>query len=57
MLSIVTGPASKLLGAIILLAGITSLLRGSYKIAVACFVAFLLILFLPTLIAHINSGN
>ncbi len=57
MLAIVKGPASKLLGAVILLIGIASLLRGSYKVAVACFVAFLLILFLPGLIAHINPGN
>jgi type IV secretory pathway VirB2 component (pilin) len=50
MINILKGPIAKVLTAIILLAGVASLLRGRYKIALSCGVAFVVLLFLPLVV-------
>lgn len=56
-LTILKGPIAKLLGAVILLAGVASLLRGRHKIAISCAVAFVMLLFLPMLLDKVATGN
>lgn len=47
------GPVAKLLGAVILLAGVASLLRGRHKMAICCGIAFVMLLFLPILLGRL----
>jgi type IV secretory pathway VirB2 component (pilin) len=53
MLAIIQGPVLKVLAAVVLLVGVAGLLRGRHKVALACGVAFLLLLFLPILLEHV----
>lgn len=53
VLDIVQGPVLKMLAAVVLLVGIAGLLRGRYKLALSCAMAFLLILFLPILLGKV----
>ncbi len=54
---ILKGPIAKLLGAVILLTGVASLLRGRHKLAISCAVAFVMLLFLPILLEKVATGN
>lgn len=51
------GPIAKLLGAVILLTGVASLLRGRHKLAMSCAVAFVMLLFLPILLDKVAIGG
>ena len=53
IITILKGPVSKLLAAIILLAGVAGLLRGRHKIALSCGVAFVVLLFLPIILQQV----
>ena len=55
MVQIFQGPISKILAAIVLLAGVGGLLRGRHKIAISCAAAFILILFLPILLQQVGG--
>ncbi|MBI4309630.1 MAG: hypothetical protein HY591_04795 [Candidatus Omnitrophica bacterium] len=57
MIDILKGPIAKVLGAVILLAGVASLLRGRHKLAVSCGLAFIVLLFLPILLQQVANGN
>ncbi len=50
MIDILTGPVSRILAAFILVTGVFNLIRGRQDIAVACALAFAILIFLPTLI-------
>ena len=54
---ILKGPIAKLLGAVILLTGVASLLRGRHKLAISCAIAFVMLLFLPLLLAKVAQGG
>ncbi len=56
-IEICQGPVAKILAAFVLLAGIASLLRGRYKIAVSCGIGFIFLLFLPILIAMVGGTH
>ena len=53
MIEILKGPIVKILGALILLAGVASLLRGRHKLAISCGAAFIILLFLPFLLEQL----
>lgn len=55
LIEIMKGPVAKLLGVVILLVGISSLLRGRHKIAISCAAAFLVLLFLPFLMEQLGD--
>ena len=57
MIDILKGPIAKILGAVILLAGVASLLRGRHKLAISCALAFIVLLFLPILLQQVAGGN
>ena len=54
MLTILKGPITKLLAALILLAGVGGLLRGRHQLAISCGVAFIILLFLPVLLEQMR---
>ena len=56
MIQILQGPVTKLLAAIILLAGVAGLLRGRHKIALSCGIAFVVLLFLPMILRQVSPG-
>ncbi len=55
-INILKGPIAKILGAVILLTGVASLLRGRHKLALSCAVAFIMLLFLPMLLTKVATG-
>ncbi len=57
MVDILKGPIVKILGALILLAGVASLLRGRHKTALSCAVAFVILLFLPFLLEQLAGAH
>lgn len=50
IINILTGPVSKILGAILLIGGVIALLNGKQGIAVACGFGFLILIFVPKII-------
>lgn len=50
LITILTGPVSKILAAVILITGVVNLFQGKTNIAVGCAFAFLVLMFLPKLL-------
>ncbi len=55
LLTILKGPVTKIVGAIILLAGTGGLLQGRHRMAICCGAAFLILLFLPMLLEKVGN--
>lgn len=47
IINILTGPVSKILGAVLLIAGVVSLLNGKQGVAIACGFGFMILMFIP----------
>lgn len=50
MINILTGPVSKILGAILLIGGVVALLNGKQGVAIACGFGFLILMFIPKIL-------
>ena len=50
IINILTGPVSKILGAILLIGGVIALLNGKQGIAIACGFGFLILMFIPKIL-------
>ena len=50
IINILTGPVSKILGAILLIAGVIALLNGKQEVAVACGFGFMILMFIPKIL-------
>lgn len=50
MIKILSGPVSKIIATVLLLSAVVSLLKGNQGAAIACAVAFLILMFVPQLI-------
>ncbi len=50
IINILTGPVSKILGAILLIAGVVALLNGKQGIALACGFGFMILMFIPKIL-------
>ena len=50
IINILTGPVSKILGAILLIGGVIALLNGKQGIAVACGFGFMILMFIPKIL-------
>jgi type IV secretory pathway VirB2 component (pilin) len=50
IIDILTGPVSKILGAILLIGGVIALLNGKQGIALACGFGFLILMFIPKIL-------
>ena len=50
IINILTGPVSKILGAILLIAGVIALLNGKQGIALACGFGFMILMFIPKIL-------
>ncbi len=53
IINILTGPVSKILGAILLIAGVIALLNGKQDIAVACGFGFMILMFIPKILENL----
>lgn len=50
IINILTGPVSKILGAILLIAGVMALLNGKQGVAIACGFGFMILMFIPKIL-------
>lgn len=50
IINILTGPVSKTLGAILLIAGVIALLNGKQGVAIACGFGFMILMFVPKIL-------
>jgi len=50
IINILTGPVSKILGTILLIAGVVALLNGKQGIALACGFGFMILMFIPKIL-------
>ena len=50
IINILTGPVSKILGAILLIAGVIALLNGKQGVAIACGFGFMVLMFIPKIL-------
>lgn len=50
IINILTGPVSKILGAVLLIAGVASLLNGKQGVAIACGFGFMVLMFIPKIL-------
>lgn len=50
IINILTGPVSKILGAVLLIAGVIALLNGKQGIAIACGFGFMILMFIPKIL-------
>jgi hypothetical protein len=50
IINILTGPISKILGAMLLIAGVVALLNGKQGIALACGFGFMILMFIPKIL-------
>ena len=50
IINILTGPVSKILGAILLIGGVIALLNGKQEVAIACGFGFLILIFVPKIL-------
>ncbi len=50
IINILTGPVSKILGAILLIAGVIALLNGKQGVAIACGFGFMILMFIPKIL-------
>ena len=53
IINILTGPVSKILGAILLIGGVAALLNGKHGIALACGFGFLILMFIPKILQNL----
>ncbi len=50
IINILTGPVSKILGAILLIGGVIALLNGKQGVAIACGFGFMILMFIPKIL-------
>jgi len=50
IINILTGPVSKILGAVLLIAGVIALLNGKQGVAIACGFGFMILMFIPKIL-------
>jgi len=50
IINILTGPVSKILGAILLIGGVVALLNGKQGVAIACGFGFMILMFIPKIL-------
>jgi len=50
IINILTGPVSKILGAMLLIGGVISLLNGKQGVAIACGFGFMILMFIPKIL-------
>jgi len=50
VINILTGPVSKILGAILLIGGVVALLNGKQGVAIACGFGFMILMFIPKIL-------
>ena len=50
IINILTGPVSKMLGAILLIGGVIALLNGKQGVAIACGFGFMILMFIPKIL-------
>ena len=50
IINILTGPVSKILGAVLLIAGVVALLNGKQGVAIACGFGFMILMFIPKIL-------
>lgn len=50
IINILTGPVSKILGAILLIGGVIALLNGKQGVSIACGFGFLILMFIPKIL-------
>ena len=50
IINILTGPVSKILGALLLIGGVVSLLNGKQGVAIACGFGFMILMFIPNIL-------
>lgn len=53
IINILTGPVSKILGAILLIGGVIALLNGKHGIALACGFGFIVLMFIPKILQNL----
>lgn len=53
IINILTGPVSKILGAILLIGGVAALLNGKHGIALACGFGFMVLMFIPKILQNL----
>lgn len=53
IINILTGPVSKILGAILLIAGVIALLNGKQGVAIACGFGFMILMFIPKILENL----
>ena len=53
IINILTGPVSKILGAILLIGGVAALLNGKHGIALACGFGFMILMFIPKILQNL----
>ena len=51
IINILTGPVSKILGAMLLIGGVVALLNGKQAVAIACGFGFLILMFIPNILS------
>ena len=50
IINILTGPVSKILGALLLIGGVMALLNGKQGVAIACGFGFMILMFVPKIL-------
>lgn len=50
VINILTGPVSKILGAVLLIGGVLALLNGKQGVAIACGFGFMILMFIPKIL-------
>lgn len=50
VINILTGPVSKILGAMLLIGGVIALLNGKQGVAIACGFGFMILMFIPKIL-------
>ena len=50
IINILTGPVSKILGALLLIGGVVALLNGKQGVAIACGFGFMILMFIPKIL-------
>lgn len=50
VINILTGPVSKILGALLLIGGVIALLNGKQGVAIACGFGFMILMFIPKIL-------
>ena len=50
LITILTGPVSKILAAVLLIAGVIALLNGKQGVAIACGFGFMILMFIPKIL-------